>query len=539
MSTMRIVPFFFAAAGLIACGRSSSTKNPDASAGSDTGGGGAVTIQQVQNDMMAPGTAVTLHGVVVTAIDAFGGKTGNVWVEEPEGGPFSGVLIYKADPNAVAALQPGDIVDVTNAVKSEFALMGANADPTGRTDTELEPPASGQTVTITKTGTGTVPAPATVDALMIGQISDADTQGPMFSAAWEQWEGVLVTVTNASALSAPKSFGSTMPAPLDNYDMSITGVVKVESSLADFPKDGMGNFTIARGDCLASVTGVVDYFYDYLLLPRQTSDIATGGTACPAPENSMALCTDTMDNDGNGFADCADDSCIINYGPGAGTCRTSTTIDSLDTAVDANPAMPTIPMGGLDLGSSEIVCVTAMTSDGMNMWVSKGPGQAAADEGVYVYGGGQKLPTGVAAGTQVDIIGKASLYKPTNAMKPLLEVDALSITKKTGACAVTAKSMTASALTTPATGQPMVGSLVSITDLNKIKLTVAETAANHYTGTLSDNGVTFNVLGSIYQDPDAANACYSTVTGVWTWDPYNNVYAIQLTGAPVTGTGCP
>src|SRR5207248_147528 len=125
-------------------------------------------IYQVQNDAMAPGTPVSLSGVVVTAIDNFGGKTGNVWVEDPMGGPFSGVLIYKADPNAVTNLHVGDIVDVGNAVKSEFALMGSNADPTGRTDTELQPPASGQTVSIMKTGTGTVPAPATVDALMIG-----------------------------------------------------------------------------------------------------------------------------------------------------------------------------------------------------------------------------------------------------------------------------------------------------------------------------------------------------------------------------------
>ena len=513
------------ALALGACRGSSSSSNTDGSNGSGDGSNnGAVTIQQVQNDMMAPGTPVSLSGVIVTAIDSFGGKTGNLWVEEPGGGPFSGVLVYKADPNVVATLAVGDVVDVSGAVKSEFAL---SSDTSGRTDTELEPAAMGGTVTITKTGTGTVPGPDMVDALAIGQMAD-----PARSMEWEKWEGVLITVKNVSALSAPKSFGSTMPAPPDNYDFSITGVAKVEGSLSDITMSG-----IMRNSCLASVTGVVDYFFDYLVLPRSTSEITTGGTACPAPENSMALCTDGIDNDGNGFPDCMDDNCIVAYGPGAGTCRTSTTIDTLDKAVDMNPAMPTIPTDGLDIGSSEIVCVTATTSDGMNMWISKGPGQAAADEGLYVYGGGQALPSGVTAGTKVDIAGRASLYKPMNAMQPLLELDALSITKQTGACAVTAKAMTASVLTTAATGQPYVGSLVTIA--GPVKLTVAETAANHYTGTLAVGSVTFNVLGSIYQDPDAVNACYSTVTGIWTWDPYNNVYAIQLTTPPTTGTGCP
>ena len=534
---MRIVPILFAAAGLVACGRSSSNNNhPDSPAGSDSGGGGGYTIQQVQNDMMAPGTAVTLHGVVVTAIDNFGGKMGNVWVEEPEGGPFSGVLIYKADPNAVAALQPGDIVDVTNAVKSEFALMGANADPTGRTDTELEPPASGQTVTITKTGSGMVPAPATVDALAIGQMSDADSQGPMFSAAWEQWEGVLVTVTNVSALSAPKSFGSTMPAPLDNYDMSITGVVKLESSLADFPKDGMGNFTIHRGDCLGSVTGVVDYFYDYLLLPRQTSDIATGGTACPAPENSMALCTDTMDNDGNGFADCADDGCIVAYGPGAGTCRSVVTVASVDQAADTNPTMPTFPSTGVEVDNAYITAIA-----GTNFWISSSP-TAAADGGLYVFGNGNPLPTGAVIGKQINLMGTLKAYNNDMMGEVLPEFTMLQGTVGGAATVVpVAKPFTsASTLVAAAGGRPYVGSLVRITDVtNKFKVTAAETSANHYTGTLTEGSTTFNILGDVFQDTDAVNACYSSIEGVWTYDIYNNVYAIELTGAPTAATGCP
>src|SRR5688500_1295689 len=36
------------------------------------------------------GTPVTVRGVVVTAVDRFGNRTGNVFVQEPAGGEYSG-----------------------------------------------------------------------------------------------------------------------------------------------------------------------------------------------------------------------------------------------------------------------------------------------------------------------------------------------------------------------------------------------------------------------------------------------------------------
>src|SRR5512135_612823 len=127
-SVMRITSFIaFSTLGLalVACRGSNNNKTVDSPGGGDTISG-AVKIQDVQNDQMAPGTPVSLSGVVVTAIDNFGGKVGDIWVEEPEGGMFSGIHIYKADPTAVAGLAVGDIVNVTGAVKDEFALSGSN-----------------------------------------------------------------------------------------------------------------------------------------------------------------------------------------------------------------------------------------------------------------------------------------------------------------------------------------------------------------------------------------------------------------------------
>src|SRR5690606_1871511 len=67
------------------------TPMPDGSTPGDD-----VTIQEIQNDAMSSGTPVTVRGVVVVAVDAFGDRTGDLFVGEPEGGAFSGVKVFNA-----------------------------------------------------------------------------------------------------------------------------------------------------------------------------------------------------------------------------------------------------------------------------------------------------------------------------------------------------------------------------------------------------------------------------------------------------------
>ncbi|MGE3548104.1 MAG: hypothetical protein AB7L28_29545, partial [Kofleriaceae bacterium] len=167
------------------------------------GPSGDVTIQQIQDDAMSPGTAVSVGGVIVTAIDKFGNRTGDIWVQEPGGGEFSGVHVYGAPVDQVAALQIGDVVNITGAEKDEFAI---NTDTSGNSVTELKP-VSGGTMTITKVSSGPAPAPQVVDALAIGQ---KPTQAER-DAEWEKWEGVLITVNNVTQLNSVEQVGGQMP----------------------------------------------------------------------------------------------------------------------------------------------------------------------------------------------------------------------------------------------------------------------------------------------------------------------------------------
>lgn len=506
----------------VAC-RSDDNNTPTDGQGSN-GSGNFVTIQQVQDDAMAPGTAVNLHDVVVTAIDSFGGKLGDIWVEEKGGGKRSGIHVFKAAPTDVAMLTVGDEIDLKGAIKSEFALTGSGGDMTGRTVTELEP-ASGGAITITKLGMSTTITPDKVDALAIGQLYDstmaAQGGGTAFTNAWEDWEGVLIETDNVAAQAAPKSFGSTQPPPADNYSFGITGVAKVEGSLVDITMS-----SITRTTCFGKMVGVVDYFFDYLVLPRSTSDFMTGGTGCPVAE---AVCGDHIDNDGNGFTDCADNGCIINDN----TCSSAVTVSDLDTATDAAPANPTLPAAVRLTGR----CVVAVKNS--NVYIAD-QGTGAADGGLLVFG---TPPTGLAAGNTVDVIGTPTMFKQkmSTATEGQLEINLLQMTQGAAPCTVLpgAPNQTAAQMSADATGHKWIGSLVTLTNANGGQFKVAQAQdSTHKFGTLTQGTTTFAIGPTFVTDLDASGTCYNALTGIWTYDTTGaGSYEILPTVAPV-GVPC-
>src|SRR5262249_55428185 len=150
-----------------------------------------------------------------------GARTGDFWVEEPGGGPLSGVHVFGAPPAMVANLMPGDIVDITGAVKSEFA---PSSDKSGRTVTELQAP-KGAMLTISKTGTGTVPAPHVIDLAALANASATDRD-----KEYEKWEGVLITLQNVRPQGLPAGFGST-PFADDSFGIDIDGSFVIDTNL--------------------------------------------------------------------------------------------------------------------------------------------------------------------------------------------------------------------------------------------------------------------------------------------------------------------
>lgn len=205
--------------------------------GTDVDGGNTddVKIQDVQGSMPVDGTAFNIRGVVVTVIDNYGERKGNIFVEEPEGGPRSGVLVFGIELGDVSDLEVGDIVDLEGVTKDEFALTD---DTSGRTTTELSPVEGGQ-ITVTVTGHGDVPEPELVDSLAIGQMTDEAARDD----EWEQWEGVLIKLENVAVLEELDQIGGTPQDP-PFEEIKVTGPLAADTSLSSIN-------AVVRDECLA------------------------------------------------------------------------------------------------------------------------------------------------------------------------------------------------------------------------------------------------------------------------------------------------
>jgi predicted extracellular nuclease len=510
--------------GLVACrgggNNGDDQPTPDGNTNTDD-----VTIQEIQNDAMpacdpaTPATCVELKikGVVVTAIDKFGAKTGDFWVQEPGGGPYSGVHVYGAPLDQVGALALGDVVDIAGAQKSEFALT---SDTSGNKLTELEP-VEGGAMTVTKVMSGTPLQPQVVDAFAIGLMTDFHAR----EAEWEKWEGVLVVLNNVNTTTADTCVGT---ACSDDtlHKFGVTGDVLVESALSAMPTP-----TIVRDTCLASVTGVVDYFFDYQVLPRTTSEIATGGSACPPLENSPELCADGMDNDGNGFADCNDFTCQATQA----ACVTQTTI----AQVQAGTATGLVQL--------DSVYVTSLSFSKKNLWVASSL-TAAPNEGIYVFrGSGATALDAAMFGPGAKVTVKGTVQESNNDMTgdTLTQIGSnptvtLVTAPATAPTAVT--DQTASSLIAASTGEPYESVLVTLSNVKVNVLGVpclngaTPPACSYGVGQLQQGTTTFASDDDILRVTDAVGTCYATITGIWTYLVFDNAYGLLPISTTAGGT---
>lgn len=437
--------------------------------------GGAVTIMQIQADAMPVGTAVEVRGVIVTAIDKYGERTGDFFVQDPAGGPFSGIKVFAAPVDQVAALTVGDVVDITNAEKDEFALT---SDTSGRKVTELKGAAGGMMV-VTKKSAGTVPAPAAVDAKALAAMTKAERE-----AEWEKWEGVLVKVTNARQLADTRAFDSTDPGD-DAYEFRITGIARVQSGLAALNGDA------AFGVCYDSITGVGDYFFNDLLLPRSAADLVTGGAGCNPMANNIT------------------------------EAQTGTNVE---------------------LAQLTDVFVTAVSFNKKNYWVSTSL-TAASNEGIYVFRGtGMDLPVlppEVVVGAKLTVRGAVEEFDGIGASTATIT----QISGPTIVGTVTAPTaqpvpvvgQTVQDLTVASTGEPYESVLVALTN---IKVNSVGTMANFFVGELQNGATKFASDDDIHRLLAAdVGKCY-TITGIWTFLAFSNQYGFLPISKTETPAGC-
>ena len=423
-------------------------------------------IQDVQNVSMPPDTPVALCDVVVTAIDRYGQFQNTIFVQEPEGGEFSGIMIYFNDAPLPQGIEVGDLVNVTNVVKTEFALI---SDTSGRTMTELVA-GPGQAIAIEDLGVGTVPAPAIVDPIVLA----ADDNEA------EKWESVLIQFNDVALVS-------TVARMEDSAHANVTGPFEVQ-----------GNFTeevslFQLDTCYQSMVGVLDYFSGFQLLPRSASDLVAGGTNCPPPETGDVLCNDGMDNDHNGFMDCLDFDCQASVP----ACVPTTSVVMIQDGTIAENTMVTL----------ETAIVTGLSRDREHFWVMDNA-PAGEYNGIYVYNGGDATPQPpeVGIGTVMQVQGRVTEYQTYT------ELTNTSLTP-TGATVtpVAITGVTTGTLGVDATNEPYEGTLV---ELNNVRVTMIE--IDNFGSFLVDDGSGELRVGDwSYDYPSpAVDDCYASLTGI-------------------------
>ncbi len=231
---------------------------------------GEKTVYQLQNPADPayphPPATVTVKDVIVTA-----NAGSRIWVQAQAGGPWSGIQVRL--PAAVTA----------PAVGSKVTLSG--------TYTEYYNNAQIDEATVEVTGTATVPAPVVVETAAI-RTGSADA---------EQWEGVLVQVSDVQNVEDPvngsdgNDRGDFRVAPIAGGSVE-NGVVVGHAFDNDY--DG------TVGDRFRSIVGVLDYtFSEFVLQARGNDDITfEDGTHPSVPHVGVVSIRDLQDESSATFA---------------------------------------------------------------------------------------------------------------------------------------------------------------------------------------------------------------------------------------------
>ena len=86
-----------------------------------------------------------------------------------------------------------------------------------------------------------------------------------------------------------------------------------------------------------------------------------------------------------------------------------------------------------------------------------------------------------------------------------------------------------------AVGRPYVGTLVTLTN---VELTMVPNSAMNNVAQLSQAGTTFEAAGDAFVLTDAVNTCFASITGIWTYDVYNKVFALEPVAEGTPGGSC-
>lgn len=191
-----------------------------------------VTVAEVQSGDFVD-RMVTLENVVVTEASSDFDGNSVFWVQDEGAGDWSGLYVFLR-PNTAAqvTINRGDVVNLQGMISEYYDY------------TEL---VIGDAADVEVVSNNAVP------------LSTVLAESP---SDWEMYEGMLITLENAT-IGAGGQYGQ--------YAISNFTGIKLD--------DELYRYTIAEGDVVAQLTGVVYYSYgEFVLLPRDSFDVGQDGT---------------------------------------------------------------------------------------------------------------------------------------------------------------------------------------------------------------------------------------------------------------------
>ncbi|MDP6931933.1 MAG: hypothetical protein QGG40_03415 [Myxococcota bacterium] len=194
------------------------------------------SIQDIRTGAVEEDSDVTLSEVIVTS--EISSSLNGFFIQEPEGGEYSGVFVY---------LQ-GALTDLSVSVGDELTIQGSTTEYYEWTELSLES-ASG----IEVTGSGSVASET---------LTGTEDWG---AEDWEPWESVLVTLVDQTAETSVNSYG----------EVELSGGLKMDNAFFDFDTE--------QGAVYTAVTGPLSYAWEEFHLNPRTEDDLEGYTAGEGP----------------------------------------------------------------------------------------------------------------------------------------------------------------------------------------------------------------------------------------------------------------
>jgi len=236
MSAYRLLPWLLALLAAAALGCNVTPDGDDDASDDDVADDDdGLTIYDIQQDGAALDEFVTLSDKVVTMPDCLDGGYGYFAVQEPDGGEYSGLLVFTFEDVIVEVdVTPGQVVTVAGTVTEYYDM------------TELTLSAASD---LEVTGSAAVPEPV--------QLTAAD----LAEGTGEPWESVLVELTSPQAVTeGVNQYG----------DWRIDGVKICSTCYTPEPEP-------TAGQAVESLVGIVLYDYgEYCIAPRDASDVVLG-----------------------------------------------------------------------------------------------------------------------------------------------------------------------------------------------------------------------------------------------------------------------